>query len=84
MIINFIVQESSKLQKVRQSYVANSSIHIFLDTDWSNLYDVVYLDYGNCSKVVLTDIYPLLPKFARLPAQAVPCSLTKVNRFSDF
>ncbi|CAF1582301.1 unnamed protein product [Adineta ricciae] len=41
------------------------------------LYDVVYLDYGNWHPVAKSDIHPLLPRFASLPAQGIACSLTK-------
>ena len=56
---------------------------MFVDTKTPDLYDVVYLDFGNWTKVLIADIHPLLPKFATLSAQAVPCSLTKVNRFHN-
>jgi len=49
-------------------------------TKTRDLYDVLYLDFGNWDKVASTDIHSLLPKFATLPAQAIACSLTKVNR----
>ncbi len=52
-------------------------------TKTPNLYDVVYLDFGNWDKVASTDLHTLLPKFAILTAQAVPCSLTKVYKFID-
>ena len=43
--------------------------------------DVVYLDYGNWHPVAKSDIHPLLPRFALLPAQAIACSLTKVDKY---
>ncbi len=50
-------------------------------TKTADVYDVVFLDFGNWTKVATVDIHLLLPKFATLPAQAIPCSLTKVDRF---
>ena len=55
---------------------------VFLVTKTPDLYDVVYLDFGNWNKVASTDIHILLRKFSILTAQAIPCSLTKVNKFS--
>ena len=52
-------------------------------TKTPDLYDVVFLDYGNWNKVALSDIHTLQPEFATLTAQAIPCSLTKVNRLID-
>lgn len=46
-----------------------------------NTFDVVFLDYGNWDRVASTDIHTILRRFAILPAQAIPCSLTKVNKF---
>ncbi|CAF2854258.1 unnamed protein product [Rotaria sp. Silwood2] len=66
----------AKYTKDNQFYRARI-IEVPQMTKTDNLYDVVYLDYGNWSKVSSTDIYPILPKFACLPAQAVPCSLAK-------
>ena len=43
-------------------------------------YDVVFLDFGNWDRVALTDIHILKREFATLTAQAIPCSLTRVNR----
>ena len=51
-------------------------------TETNGLYDVVFVDYGNWDRVALTDIRTLLPKFATLTAQAIPCSLTEVSRLN--
>ena len=41
-------------------------------------YDVVYVDFGNWSKVHSKDIHTILPDFAILSAQAIACSLSEV------
>jgi len=51
-------------------------------TETPDLYGVVFLDFGNWDKVALTDIHILLRQFSILTAQAIPCSLNKVNKFS--
>ena len=52
---------------------------IFLENKTINSYDVVYIDYGNWNKVPSTDMHPIERKFTDFPAQAIPCSLHKVN-----
>ena len=49
-----------------------------------NTYDVVFLDYGNWDRVAFTDIHILQRKFASQPAQAIACSLTKVNHSKNW
>lgn len=66
--------------KVSVLYVFNCSLRIFLVLKAPDSYDVVFLDFGNWDTVPTVDIHLLLPEFATLSAQAVPCSLTKVNR----
>ncbi len=80
--MNFIVEELLKFPKVKDKNVSNFSINVFffLVTKTPNLYDVVFVDFGNWNKVASTDIHVLLPKFAMLTAQAIPCSLAKVNK----
>jgi hypothetical protein len=46
-------------------------------------YDVVFIDYGNCCKIAVTDIHPLKPEYVTLPAQALPCTLSGVSHMFD-
>lgn len=55
-------------------------MRIFLEHSTINKFSVVYVDYGNWNDVDSTDIYPIQQKFTTLAAQAIPCSLHKVNR----
>lgn len=52
----------------------------FVEIKKKDTYDVLFVDFGNWDRVTLTDIHILKREFAILPAQAIPCSLTRVNR----
>ena len=51
----------------------------FLSTDDTFTATVVYIDYGNREEIPFSMIRPLPTQFSTLPAQALSCSLRKLE-----